>query len=116
MGWYNRKIVVSDDTVTSAVHLTNKQSLIPNLLVTILFFLWGFAYGLLDVLNSHFNASLNIGAARAAGLSSAYFGAYFICPPTVSGWIMRRFGFRVTFMSGERVLLLPWMLIVVFLT
>jgi FHS family L-fucose permease-like MFS transporter len=39
----------------------------------------------------------------AAGLSSAYFGAYFICPPTISGWILRRSGFRVTFMTGLAV-------------
>ncbi len=39
----------------------------------------------------------------AAGLSSAYFGAYFLCPPTVSGWILRRFGFRATFMTGLSV-------------
>lgn len=39
----------------------------------------------------------------AAGLSSAYFGAYFICPPTISGWILRRAGFRVTFMTGLAV-------------
>ena len=39
----------------------------------------------------------------AAGLSSAYFGAYFICPPTVSGYILRRFGFRATFMVGLSV-------------
>ena len=70
-------------------------------LVTILFFLWGFAYGLLDVLNSHFQSSLNISSSMAAGLSSAYFGAYFICPPTISGWILRKTGFRVTFMIGK---------------
>jgi FHS family L-fucose permease-like MFS transporter len=39
----------------------------------------------------------------AAGLSTAYFGAYFICPPTISGWILRRFGFRITFMTGLAV-------------
>lgn len=36
----------------------------------------------------------------ASGLSAAYFGAYFLCPLTISGWILRRFGFRVTFMTG----------------
>ncbi|KAG9245849.1 major facilitator superfamily domain-containing protein [Calycina marina] len=112
MAIWKRKIVVADDEVTSAVHLTLKQSLIPNLLVTILFFLWGFAYGLLDVLNPHFQASLNITASMASGLSAAYFGAYAICPPTISGWILRRFGFRVTFMAGLCVLavgcLLMW--------
>ncbi|PKS07118.1 hypothetical protein jhhlp_005718 [Lomentospora prolificans] len=104
MGWFNRKITVSDSAVTSAASLTLKQSLIPNALVTILFFLWGFAYGLLDVLNSHFQKSLNLDFARSSGLASAYFGAYFICPPTISGWILRRYGFRVTFMTGLSVL------------
>jgi MFS transporter, FHS family, L-fucose permease len=72
----------------------------------------GFAYGLLDVLNPHFQASLNITPSRASGLSAAYFGAYFLCPPTISGWILRRWGFRVTFMTGLAVLavgcLLMW--------
>ncbi|KAF7561972.1 hypothetical protein G7046_g2168 [Stylonectria norvegica] len=104
MHFYRRKIVVSDDAVTNAANLTIRQSLLPNLLVTILFFLWGFAYGLLDVLNSHFQSSLHISSSMAAGLSSAYFGAYFVCPPTISGWILRRTGFRVTFMTGLAVL------------
>ncbi|ROW15759.1 hypothetical protein VPNG_02061 [Cytospora leucostoma] len=104
MALWKRKIVVRDDDVTTAAMLTARQSLIPNLLVTILFFLWGFAYGLLDVLNSHFQKELHITASMSSGLSAAYFGAYFVCPPTVSGWILRRFGFRVTFMAGLAVL------------
>ncbi|KFY85043.1 hypothetical protein V500_08759 [Pseudogymnoascus sp. VKM F-4518 (FW-2643)] len=104
MGIFSRKIVVEDNTVTSAANLTLRQSIIPNLLVTILFFLWGFAYGLLDVLNSHFQQQLNITASKASGLAAAYFGAYFLCPLTISGWILRRYGFRVTFMSGLTVL------------
>ncbi|EJT75828.1 hypothetical protein GGTG_05757 [Gaeumannomyces tritici R3-111a-1] len=32
MAIWKRKITVSDDTVTGAVHLTVKQSLVPNLL------------------------------------------------------------------------------------
>ncbi|KFX96147.1 hypothetical protein O988_05435 [Pseudogymnoascus sp. VKM F-3808] len=103
-GAFSRKIVVEDNTVTSAANLTLRQSLIPNLLVTILFFLWGFAYGLLDVLNSHFQQQLNITASKASGLAAAYFGAYFLCPLTISGWILRRFGFRITFMTGLAVL------------
>lgn len=58
----------------------------------------------LAVLNSHFQSALSISSSMAAGLSSAYFGAYFVCPPTISGWILRRFGFRVTFMTGLAVL------------
>jgi FHS family L-fucose permease-like MFS transporter len=48
----------------------------------------------------------------SSGLSAAYFGAYFLCPPTISGWILRKWGFRITFMTGLAVLavgcLLMW--------
>jgi FHS family L-fucose permease-like MFS transporter len=72
--------------------------------VTCLFFLWGFAYGLLDVLNSNFVTLLHISNAQSSGLSAAYFGAYFLCPLTISGWILRRYGFRITFVTGLLVL------------
>ena len=45
-----RRKSVSNRKVTGASQITTKQSIIPIVLVTILFFLWGFAYGLLDVL------------------------------------------------------------------
>lgn len=60
----------------------------------------GFAYGLLDVLNAKFQTALNITAAKAGGLQGAYFGAYFIGPLTYSGWIVRKFGYRWTFIVG----------------
>ncbi|OLN97475.1 L-fucose-proton symporter 1 [Colletotrichum chlorophyti] len=91
---------VSNDGLTGASALTVKQSILPITLVTLLFFLWGFAYGLLDVLNSKFQVALNITAAKAGGLQGAYFGAYFIGPLTYSGWIVRRFGYRWTFITG----------------
>ncbi|KAJ5584513.1 uncharacterized protein N7459_004313 [Penicillium hispanicum] len=104
MPLYKRKITVDDGAVTSAVHLTLQQSLFPNALVMILFFLWGFGYGLLDTLNSHFQTTLDITAGRSSGLQASYFAAYFICPLTISGWIVRKYGFRVTFMTGLAVL------------
>ncbi|KAJ6021307.1 hypothetical protein N7540_006811 [Penicillium herquei] len=104
MGCYKRKITVDDSTVTSAINLTLRQSLYPNFLVTILFFLWGFGFGLLDTLNSHFQDVLNITAGRSSGLQASYFAAYFLCPLTISGWICRKYGFRVTFMTGLSVL------------
>jgi hypothetical protein len=77
MGMFKRKITVSDDVIdVHAVHLTLKQSILPNLLVTILFFLWGFAYGLLDVLNSHFQTELKISASRASGKNNPYISPY----------------------------------------
>lgn len=91
---------VSNRGLTGASALTVRQSIFPIVLVTVLFFLWGFAYGLLDVLNAKFQTSLNITAAKAGGLQGAYFGAYLIGPPTYSGWIVRKFGYRWTFITG----------------
>ena len=47
-------------------------------LVTSLFFIWGFTYGLLDVLNKHFQVTLNVTKTRSTLLQAAYFGAYFL--------------------------------------
>ncbi|KAL9595595.1 MAG: hypothetical protein Q9219_006359 [cf. Caloplaca sp. 3 TL-2023] len=91
---------ISNRGLTGASALTVRQSIFPITLVTILFFLWGFAYGLLDVLNAKFQNSLNITAAKAGGLQGAYFGAYLIGPPTWSGWVVRKFGYRWTFIVG----------------
>lgn len=95
-----RRRSVSNKGITGASALTVKQTIYPIALVTVLFFLWGFAYGLLDVLNAKFQTSLNITAARAGGLQGAYFGAYLVGPPTYSGWVVRKFGYRWTFITG----------------
>ena len=65
---------VSNKQVTGASQLTLRQSIFPVALVTTLFFCWGFAYGLLDVLNIHFQTVLGVTAAQGGGLSAAYFG------------------------------------------
>ncbi|MBF1606107.1 MAG: glucose/galactose MFS transporter, partial [Prevotella shahii] len=40
--------------------LTERKYLLPFVLITTLFFLWGFARAILDVLNKHFQNELNI--------------------------------------------------------
>lgn len=57
--------------------MTLRQSLFPICLVTVLFFLWGFSYGLLDTLNKHFQNTLHIDKSRSAGLQAAYFGCVY---------------------------------------
>lgn len=98
------RIVADDTAVTNAANLSLRKSVVPVSLVTSLFFLWGFAYGLLDVLNSHFQTLLSISKSESSGLQAAYFGAYFLCPLTISGWILRRFGYKITFITGLLVL------------
>lgn len=69
-----RALRVSDDRTTQAAQMTLRQSIYPMGLVTLLFFLWGFSYGLLDTLNKHFQDTLNINQSRSSGLQAAYFG------------------------------------------
>jgi FHS family L-fucose permease-like MFS transporter len=96
----SRRKSVHDKEITGASQITTRQSIVPVTLVTILFFLWGFAYGLLDVLNSRFQVALDITKGESSGLQAAYFGAYFIGPLTYSGWFVRKFGYRYTFILG----------------
>ncbi|KAL5325454.1 hypothetical protein ACEPPN_006579 [Leptodophora sp. 'Broadleaf-Isolate-01'] len=93
-------VAIDDHAVTGAGHITTRESIVPVALVTVLFFMWGFAYGLLDVLNAHFQTALNISQGQSGGLQAAYFGAYFIGPLTYSGWVVRRFGYRWAFITG----------------
>jgi FHS family L-fucose permease-like MFS transporter len=114
-----KRAKIDDHAVTGAGEITLRQSILPVCLVTILFFMWGFAYGLLgkeilhktgikrilltmlrDVLNSHFQVALDTSQGQSGGLQAAYFGAYFIGPLTYSGWIVRKFGYRWAFIFG----------------
>ncbi|KAL1652834.1 hypothetical protein SLS61_004454 [Didymella pomorum] len=90
----------SNQAVTSAATLTLRQSLWPLTIVTILFFLWGFAYGLLDTLNKHFQVTLGITRARSSGLQAAYFGAYPLASLGYANWIMRHVGYKAVFIFG----------------
>lgn len=70
----SRRKSVRDKEITGASQITTRQSILPVSLVTILFFLWGFAYGLLDVLNKHFQEVLGVSKSQGSGLAAAYFG------------------------------------------
>ena len=48
------------------IPLVGEQYLVPFILITSLFFLWGFAHAILDVLNKHFQELLDITKAHSA--------------------------------------------------
>lgn len=70
--------------------------------VTILFFLWGFSYGLLNTLNSKLAQIIGaITDAQVIGLQTAYFGAYFFGPLTCGRFVLKtEHGFKSTFITG----------------
>ncbi len=73
--------------------------LFPLILVTSLFFLWGLAYGLLDVLNKHFQELLNVTKTRSTLLQAAYFGAYFLIA-LPAGLFMSKYGYKKGIITG----------------
>jgi FHS family L-fucose permease-like MFS transporter len=73
--------------------MAKNKFIFPFVLVTCLFFMWGFAYGLLDVLNKHFQEILNITKTRSTLLQGAYFGAYFLAAGP-AGLLMNKYGYK----------------------
>lgn len=79
--------------------MVKNKYIFPLILVTSLFFLWGFAYGLLDVLNKHFQETLNITKTRSTLLQGAYFGAYFLVA-LPAGLFMNKYGYKKGIVLG----------------
>ena len=73
--------------------ITNKQYLIPFTLVTCLFFLWGFARAILDVLNKHFQTTLHVGITESAWIQVVTYLGYFLMA-IPAGLFINRFGYR----------------------
>lgn len=63
------------------------------------FLIWGLAYGLLDVLNKHFQETLHVGKAQSSWLQIAYFGAY-LTMSVPAGFLMSVRGYKFTLLSG----------------
>ena len=84
----------------SMLHMSNRESFFPLALVTFLFFLWGFAYGLLSVLNSQFQLIAKLTASQSLGLHSAYYAGYFVAPLAYGGFVLKKWGFKACFVLG----------------
>jgi FHS family L-fucose permease-like MFS transporter len=63
------------------------------------FTIWGLAYGLLDVLNKHFQETLYIGKAQSSWLQIAYFGAYLVMS-IPAGRLLEARGYKAGLISG----------------
>ena len=73
--------------------------LVPFVLVTSLFFLWGFAHSILDVLNKHFQESMHISKTMSAMVQMAVYGGYFLMA-LPAGNIIRKYGYRAGVLTG----------------
>lgn len=73
--------------------------LMPFVLITTLFFLWGFAHSILDVLNKHFQDALSISKTHSALVQAVVYGGYFLMAMP-AGEIIRRYGYRAGVVTG----------------
>ena len=79
--------------------LTEKRYLVPFVLVTTLFFLWGFSRAILDVLNKHLQNEMDISITKSAFIQvSTYLAYFFMAIP--AGLFINRFGYRKGIVVG----------------
>lgn len=81
-------------------YLKGRQLIFPLCLATSLFFLWGFSYGLLDVLNKHFQNVLKITKLESTALQIVYFGGGYFCFSPIAAELLKRKGYKVTIVLG----------------
>lgn len=79
--------------------LTEKRYFVPFILITLLFFLWGFARAILDLLNKHFQNELHISITQSALIQvMTYLGYFLMAIP--AGIFINKFGYRRSTVFG----------------
>lgn len=76
-----------------------KSYLVPFVLITSLFLLWGFAHGLLDVLNKHFQGVFTMSKAQSGLVQFSTYIAYFLMA-LPAGAFMKRYGYKRGVIAG----------------
>lgn len=77
----------------------SKKYAVPFILITSLFFMWGFARAILDVLNKHFQELLHISIAQSALIQAmTYLGYFLMALP--AGIMITKFGYRKGVVAG----------------
>ena len=78
---------------TETSQIADKKYLVPFVLITSLFFLWGFARAILDVLNKHFQNALHISITHSSLIQvTTYLGYFLMAIP--AGIFINRYGYR----------------------
>jgi FHS family L-fucose permease-like MFS transporter len=76
-----------------------KSDLIPFILITCLFFLWGFAHNLDPILIPHLKKSFTLTTTQSTLVDSSVFLAYFFMA-LPAGYIMKRWGYKTGIIAG----------------
>lgn len=76
-----------------------KSYLIPFVLVSTLFLLWGFCNGMIDVMDKHFQKELHLTLAQSAWVQFAHYLGYFLMAMP-AGWLAAKFGYKGGIIAG----------------
>ena len=76
-----------------------KKYLLSFVLIASLFFCWGFAHSILDILNKHFQDQFEISKTRSALIQTMVYGGYFIMA-LPAGKIISKWGYKVGMVIG----------------
>lgn len=79
--------------------IVDRKYLVPFALIASLFFFWGFAHSILDILNKHFQEGFEITKAKSALIQCALYGGYFVMA-LPAGRLIRRWGYRAGVVAG----------------
>lgn len=77
----------------------NRAYLIPFILVTSLFFLWGFVHNLDPILIPHLKKSFSLSTLQSSLVDSAVFIAYFLMA-LPAGFLMKKYGYKAGIITG----------------
>ena len=87
------------ETNNGRVPMVARQYLVPMVLVTMLFFIWGGARAVLDVLNKHVQMQYEAGYGESALIQCSVYMAYFL-GALPAGLMIRRYGTRHGVIAG----------------
>ena len=85
--------------ITGRVPMVARQYFVPFILITSLFFLWGGARAILDVLNKHVQMHFEAGYGESALIQCSVYMAYFL-DAIPAGMLIRRYGTRRGVITG----------------
>lgn len=81
------------------IPIVSKKALVPFILVTSLFALWGFANAVTDPMVNAFKKVLELSNSEAAWVQMAFYGGYF-CMALPAAMFMRKYSYKVGILIG----------------
>jgi fucose permease len=82
------------------LYTRGRESLKYNATVSTIYFISGFTYGILTSLNSQRSNVANRSTVQAVNVVTVFYGGYFVGPMLLSRWVLPRFGFKTTMLTG----------------